>query len=68
MALYVPQNQYVISQEQRSLISMRYKTLTKAINSALWDSPSDTAHSFYVGSYGRGTAIDRGRSPQYSEV
>lgn len=58
MPLYVPSNKYVISQDQRGTISKRYKTVTKAINSQLWNSTSDSAHSFYVGSYGRGTAID----------
>ena len=58
MALYVPKNEYNIPQEQRSTISTRYKTITRTINTALWNSSSDTAHSFYVGSYGRGTAID----------
>lgn len=58
MALYVPKNEYIIPQDQRNTISIRYKTVTKAINSSLWNSSSDTAHSFYVGSYGRGTAID----------
>jgi len=46
-----------ISKEQRSLISLRYKRITKAINTEFWDSSSETDHSFYVGSYGRGTAI-----------
>ena len=47
-----------ISQEQRSLISDRYKRITRAVNSEFWGGSSDTAHSRYVGSYGRGTAID----------
>ena len=47
-----------ISSEQRSAISYRYKRITKAINREFWNSESETAHSFYVGSYGRGTAID----------
>lgn len=47
-----------ISAEQRSDISYRYKRITKAINREFWDSESETEHSFYVGSYGRGTAID----------
>lgn len=58
MALYVPKNEYNIPQDQRSKISTRYKTVTRAINTSLWSNSSDTAHSFYVGSYGRGTAID----------
>ena len=47
-----------ISQDQRSTISLRYKHITKAINIEFWDSMSETDHSFYVGSYGRNTAID----------
>lgn len=48
----------VIPQDTRSLISSRYHTITKAINREFWNSISETAHSLYVGSYGRGTAID----------
>lgn len=47
-----------ISKETRSIISTRYKAITKAINRQFWNSISETAHSLYVGSYGRGTAID----------
>ena len=46
-----------IDQEWRSTISCRYKAVTKAFNSMFWESNSETAHSRYVGSYGRGTAI-----------
>lgn len=48
----------IISLEQRSLVSQRYKRITRTVNSEFWDSTSETAHSLYVGSYGRGTAID----------
>ena len=48
----------IISREQRATISERYKRVTKAVNRAFWDSESETAHSRYVGSYGRGTAIN----------
>lgn len=48
----------VISREQRAIISLRYRRITKAINTEFWNSMSETEHSFYVGSYGRGTAID----------
>ena len=51
-------NNHPIDMETRSLISMRYKTITKAINGDFWNSNSETAHSRYVGSYGRGTAIN----------
>ncbi len=43
---------------QRDTIAMRYKRITKSINSEFWGVNSEIAHSFYVGSYGRGTAID----------
>ncbi len=48
----------VIPQETRSTISMRYRTVTRAINQEFWNIQSETQHSLYVGSYGRGTAID----------
>ena len=48
----------IISQNIRSLISLRYHTVTKAINNEFWNLTSDTLHSLYVGSYGRNTAID----------
>ena len=47
-----------IPQQTRSLISLRYHTVTRAINNEFWNSSSDTSHSLYVGSYGRNTAID----------
>lgn len=39
-------------------ISMRYKAITRRLNTDFWTTTSDTAHSLYVGSYGRNTAID----------
>ena len=47
-----------IDMDTRKKISARYKRITKAVNLSFWNSISETAHSFYVGSYGRGTAID----------
>lgn len=47
-----------IPQATRDLVSMRYRTITRAVNRGLWDSSSETLHSLYVGSYGRGTAVD----------
>ncbi len=38
-------------------ISTRYKNITRRLNSDYWTTMSDTAHSLYVGSYGRNTAI-----------
>ena len=40
-----------------SNIRSRYRAITKRINQDFWGSDSETLHSFYVGSYGRGTAI-----------
>jgi len=37
-------------------ISYRYCRITKRLNNEYWNTESDTAHSFYTGSYGRGTA------------
>lgn len=47
-----------IPQEFRQNISSRYRTVTKAINQEFYDSGSEIKHSLYVGSYGRGTAVD----------
>ena len=47
-----------ISLDTRQLISKRYHTITRAVNKEFWNSTSDVDHSLYVGSYGRGTAID----------
>lgn len=41
----------------RGTISNRYKAITKRLNIDFWNNFSDTSHSLYVGSYGRGTAI-----------
>ena len=38
-------------------ISSRYRKITKRLNTDFWSTTSDTAHSLYVGSYGRKTAI-----------
>lgn len=38
-------------------ISDRYKRITRRLNTDFWSTTSDTAHSLYVGSYGRNTAI-----------
>ena len=38
-------------------ISNRYKTITRRLNTDFWNTTSDTSHSLYVGSYGRGTSI-----------
>lgn len=40
-----------------SNVQNRYRAITKRINQDFWGSDSEILHSFYVGSYGRGTAI-----------
>ena len=52
----VKKNIVGVESGKRELISKRYKRITKAVNSEFWSSNSETAHSLYVGSYGRGTA------------
>ena len=58
MSNYVSKCGEIISLDTRTTISVRYKTITRAINNEFWGSSSDTLHSLYVGSYGRGTAIN----------
>lgn len=38
-------------------VAYRYKQITKRLNQDFYGSTSETLHSLYVGSYGRGTAI-----------
>lgn len=38
-------------------ISLRYKNITRRLNTDFWSTDSDVSHSLYVGSYGRNTAI-----------
>ena len=49
-------NNYYISTATISSISARYKQITKRLNLEFWNTDSDTAHSLYIGSYGRDTA------------
>lgn len=58
MSLPVSKRGEIISREVRSVISNRYRTVTYAINREFWNSQSETQNSLYVGSYGRGTAIN----------
>lgn len=58
MSDYVKRQGEVIAQDIRSTIARRYHTVTGALNREFWNSTSDTLNSMYVGSYGRGTAID----------
>ena len=47
----------LISDSTLSTIRSRYHQITKRINNDYYGSYSDTAHSLYVGSFGRGTEI-----------
>ncbi|MEL1134977.1 nucleotidyltransferase domain-containing protein [Desulfitobacterium sp. THU1] len=58
MSLPVLKHGEIISRDTRSTISTRYHKVTRAINREFWNSQSETQNSLYVGSYGRGTAID----------
>ena len=58
MEMSVKKRGEVISSEIRSLISKRYCAVTAAMNREFWGISSDRQNSIYVGSYGRGTAID----------
>lgn len=49
-------NNYNITSELIGSISYRYKRITGQLNKDFWNTDSDTAHSLYVGSYGRDTA------------
>ena len=42
----------------KETISKRYKRITKVMNKEFWNNESEFKHSLYVGSYGRGTAIE----------
>lgn len=53
----VPKNGYSFRQETRDAISKRCERITNAINNEFWHGSTDLSHSFYVGSYGRHTAI-----------
>lgn len=48
----------MISYDIRVTIARRYHTVTAAINREFWSINNDSQNSFYVGSYGRNTAID----------
>lgn len=45
-----------IAVRNRDSISDRYQLITRRLNLEYWDTDSYSAHSFYLGSYGRGTA------------
>ena len=46
-----------LSDEKEALKSKRFHVITKRLNQDFYGSDSDTTHSFYTGSHGRGTDI-----------
>lgn len=58
MSLLIRKQSETISKDIRNIISTRYNTITYAINKEFWNIQSETKNSLYVGSYGRGTAIN----------
>lgn len=58
MSMHISKHDGIIDRPTRESISRRYKVVTRAVNSEFNGSNSDTANSLYVGSYGRGTAIN----------
>jgi len=54
----IRQHEEIISKDTRHRISIRYHKVTSAINREFYGIESDSQHCLYVGSYGRGTAID----------
>ena len=49
-------NNYNIDAEKMRTIAYRYGRITRQLNTDFWNTTSETAHSLYVGSYGRDTA------------
>lgn len=47
---------YNVDASTMASISYRYRRITKQLNKDFWNTDSETAHSLYVGSYGRDTA------------
>jgi hypothetical protein len=47
-----------IQVQNRGTIADRCGAITQRLNTDFWSTTSDTAHSLYVGSYGRSTAIE----------
>lgn len=53
---YSFRNKYNIGTDLISSIGQRYRRITARLNTDFWNTNSDTAHSLYIGSYGRDTA------------
>ena len=50
--------EYLIPAATVGTVSSRYRRITKQLNKDFWATDSETAHSLYVGSYGRDTAAN----------
>ena len=47
---------YVLNSDTMGSIAYRYRRITKQLNKTFWNTESESAHSLYIGSYGRDTA------------
>ncbi|MDW3689150.1 nucleotidyltransferase [Cupriavidus sp. CV2] len=48
---------YNLQVQEGEVISIRYRNITRRLNTDFWTTTSETSHSLYAGSYGRNTAI-----------
>lgn len=48
---------YNLQVQEGAVISNRYRSITRRLNTDFWTTTSETSHSLYAGSYGRNTAI-----------
>lgn len=48
----------VIPRQTRDEVAIRYHRIIRAVNREFWPNQRKTEHGLYVGSYGRGTAVD----------
>ena len=48
---------YVIKKDTMDSLSYRYQRMTKQLHMGFWNTESETAHSLYIGYYGRDTGL-----------
>lgn len=48
---------YNLQVQEGAVISIRYRNITRRLNTDFWTTTSEASHSLYAGSYGRNTAI-----------
>lgn len=58
MSFSVKKHGELISSEIIKTVSQRNISIAKAVNKEFWEYAANQNHNFFVGSYGRGTAID----------